>query len=149
MRCCGSFRNILFISLGMRACKTQSTNMSDLNEEAYKFSHCYNRQDRIKKYFGKMTQIIRYNPNKDVTITVIFCLQSSQLAELLWTDPGIKEWSWCARPNLRFCNNINNNNNNKKKKKALAGNEWSNILPKSSQARKKPPPPPVLPIRFS
>ena len=26
--------------------------------------------------------------------------QSSQLAEPLWTDHGIKEWNWCARANL-------------------------------------------------
>ena len=59
--------------------------------------------------------------------------QSSQLAEPLRIDPGIKEWNQYTRANLHF--------NKKYLKKAQAANEWSNILPKSSQARKKPPPP--------
>ena len=50
--------------------------------------------------------------------------QSSQLAELLWTDPGIK-----TRTSVRELISIS-----KRKEKAQA-----NILPKSSQARKKPP----------
>ena len=51
--------------------------------------------------------------------------QSSQLAEPLSTDPGLK-----SGINVR-----------ERKKRE---NEWSNILPKSSQARKKPPIPPQL-----
>ena len=57
-------------------------------------------------------------------------LQSSQFAELLWTDPCLKSGIRLRALNL------------KKKKKAQAGNELSNILPKFSHARKKPPPPP-------
>ena len=53
--------------------------------------------------------------------------QSSQLAEPLWTDPGIK-----SGISVRELISIS-----KKKKKALAGNEWLNFLPQSSQARKK------------
>ena len=56
--------------------------------------------------------------------------QSSQLAEPLWTDSGIKS-GITARALI---------STSKKKKKAQAGNEWSNILPKTSTARKKPPP---------
>ena len=59
--------------------------------------------------------------------------QSSQLAEPLWTDPGIKS-------GINVCKQISTS---KKKKNVQAGNKWSNILPKSSQARKKPPPPKV------
>ena len=55
--------------------------------------------------------------------------QSSQLAEPLWTDPGIKEWNLCARANLHL----------KKKSAGGAGNKWSNIVQKSSQARKERP----------
>ena len=55
--------------------------------------------------------------------------QSSQLAEPLWTDPGIKN-GISVRELIFFF----------KKEKAQAGNEWSNILPKSPKARKKPPP---------
>ena len=55
--------------------------------------------------------------------------QLSQLAEPLWTDPGIK--SGISAHELSPLQ--------KKKKKEQAGNEWSNILPKFSQARKKPP----------
>ena len=54
-------------------------------------------------------------------------LQSSQLAEPLWTDPGLK-----SEISLRELIST-------LKKKAQAGNELSNILPKSSHARKKPP----------
>ena len=57
-------------------------------------------------------------------------IHSSQLAEPLWTDPGVKG-------GISMHELISTS---KKKKKAQAGNEWSNILPKSSQARKKPPP---------
>ena len=56
-------------------------------------------------------------------------LQSSQLAEPLWTDPGIKigiSVRKLVSPSPP-------------KKKALAGNEWSNIVTKSLQARKKQP----------
>ena len=55
--------------------------------------------------------------------------QSSQLAEPLWTDPGLK----CGISVHELIST--------KKTKAQAGNELSNILPKSWQARKKPPPP--------
>ena len=50
--------------------------------------------------------------------------QSSQLAEPLWTDPGLKSGISVLI----------------KKTKARSGNEWSNVLPKSSEARKKPKP---------
>ena len=53
--------------------------------------------------------------------------QSSQLAEQLWTDPGIK--SEISVRELIF-------SYKKKKKKTEAGNEWSKILPKSSQEEK-------------
>ena len=56
--------------------------------------------------------------------------QSSQLAEPLWTDPGLKS-GISVRDLL---------STSKKKKKAHAGNEWSNILPKFSLAREKPQP---------
>ena len=59
--------------------------------------------------------------------------QSSQLAEPLWTDPGLK-----SRISLR---ELISTLKRKEKKKAQAGNELSNILPKSSHTRKKPPPP--------
>ena len=55
--------------------------------------------------------------------------QSSQLAEPLWTDPGLKS-------DISFHELISTF----KKKKMQAGNKMSNILPKSSHARKKPPP---------
>ena len=55
--------------------------------------------------------------------------QSSQLAEPLWTDPGLK--SGISLHELI-------STLKKKKKKASAGNELSNMLPKSSHARKKP-----------
>ena len=58
-------------------------------------------------------------------------LQSSQLAEPLWSDPDIKS-------GISMCELIPTAK--KKKKKAHAGNEWSNILPRSSQAKKKPLP---------
>ena len=54
--------------------------------------------------------------------------QSSQLAEPLWTDPGIKSGI-----------SVHDLISTLKKKKAQAGNELSNILPKSSHAGKKPP----------
>ena len=56
--------------------------------------------------------------------------QSPQLAEPLWTDPGLKS-------GIRVRKRIST------QKKAQAGNEWSNILPKSLQARKKPPSSPI------
>ena len=56
----------------------------------------------------------------------------SQLAELLWTDPGIKS----AISVHDLFSTL------KKKKKAQVGCEWSNLLPKSLHAWKKPPPPP-------
>ena len=48
---------------------------------------------------------------------------SSQFAEPLWTDPGIKSGIGVRELISTL-------------KKAQAGNEWLNILPKSSQARK-------------
>ena len=54
----------------------------------------------------------------------------SQLAEPLWTDPGMK--SGISVRELIFALK-------KKKKKARAGNELPNILPKFSHARTKPP----------
>ena len=56
---------------------------------------------------------------------------SSQLAEPLWTDFGIKSAITWGQANVHF---------KKKKKKHRRGNEWSNILPKSSQVMKKLPP---------
>ena len=59
--------------------------------------------------------------------------KSSQLAEPLWTDPGLK-----SRISVR---KLISSSKRKKEKKGQMWNEWSNILPKSSQARKKPPSP--------
>ena len=53
-------------------------------------------------------------------------LQSSQLAEPLWTNPGLQ-----SKISLRGLISTS-----KKKKKAQAGNESSDILPKSSHVRK-------------
>ena len=53
----------------------------------------------------------------------------SQLAEPLWTDPGIKSGLSVREQNIHF-----------QKEKKQEGNEWSSILPKSLQVRKKPPP---------
>ena len=67
--------------------------------------------------------------------------QPPQLAEPLWTDPGLK--SGISAREL-----ISTQKKKKKKggaggnKETQAGNELSNSLPKSSHARKKPPPPP-------
>ena len=61
-------------------------------------------------------------------------LQSSQLTEPLWTDPGLKS-------GIGVCMLISTENNNNNKN-AQVGNECLYILPKSSQVRKKPPPPP-------
>ena len=64
--------------------------------------------------------------------------QSSQLAEPLWADPGIK--SGISVREL--------SSSKTKPKKAQAGN--SNFVPKSSQlARKKPAAPPLLIFRLS
>ena len=60
--------------------------------------------------------------------------QSSQLAESLWTDSGIK--SGISKREL-----ISTRRRKERKKKAQAGNEWSNVLSKPSQTGKKPPPP--------
>ena len=67
-------------------------------------------------------------------------LQSSQLADPLWTDPGLKS-GISARANLHTHTHT--------KKKAQAGNEWLNILSNYFQARKMPPPPPPLPRKNS
>ena len=56
--------------------------------------------------------------------------QLSQLAEPLWTDPGMKTESGISVHELIFT----------LKKKARVGNEWSNILLKSLQARLNSPP---------
>ena len=61
--------------------------------------------------------------------------QSSQLAEPLWTDPGLK--SGPGVPEL-----ISTHTHTHTHTQAQAGSERANILPKSSQVRKKPPPPP-------
>ena len=53
--------------------------------------------------------------------------QSSQLAEPLWTEPGLKS----GINERELISTL--------KKKAQAGNELLNILPKSSHSRKKPP----------
>ena len=57
-----------------------------------------------------------------------------QLAELLWTDPGIMS-------GISVRELISTSKNKNKTQKAPVENEWSNILPKSLQARKEPPPP--------
>ena len=49
--------------------------------------------------------------------------QSSQLAEPLWTDPGLKS-------GISVRELISTQKKKKRKKEAQAGNEWSNILPK-------------------
>ena len=59
-----------------------------------------------------------------------FCHSGSQLAEPLWTDPGLQS-EISVRELISAL---------KKKKKARVGNELSNILPKSSHAKKIPPP---------
>ena len=51
--------------------------------------------------------------------------QSSQFAEPLWTDPGLKSGISVLELAL---------------KRSAGGDELSNIFPKSSHARKKPPP---------
>ena len=61
-------------------------------------------------------------------------LQSSQLAEPLWTDYGINSEISVREP-IPSPKKI-------KGKKVKAENEWSNILPKFSQSRKEPSPPP-------
>ena len=58
--------------------------------------------------------------------------QPPQLAEPLWTDPGIK--SGIGVHELI-------STQKKKKKKGQAGNKLSNIFPKFSHARKRPPSP--------
>ena len=55
-------------------------------------------------------------------------LQSCQLAEPLWTDPGLKSGSGVREPT-----STSNNNN----KKAQAGNEFSNLSVRSSRAREE------------
>ena len=60
--------------------------------------------------------------------------KSSELAESLWTDPGIKN-------GISVRELISALKKKKKEEEAQAGNEWSNIQAKFSQARKKPPPP--------
>ena len=60
---------------------------------------------------------------------------SSQLTELLWTDPGLKWRNWYVRVDFHF---------KKKKKKTQAGSESSNLPQKLSLARKEPPPPCIV-----
>ena len=62
-------------------------------------------------------------------------LQSSRLAEPLWTDLGLKS-------GISLRELISTLKKKKRKKKALTGNELSNILIKSLHSRKKPAPPP-------
>ena len=58
--------------------------------------------------------------------------QSFQLAEPLWTDPGLKS-------GISMCDLISTYKKRKeKKRKRQAGNELLNILPKSSHTRTKP-----------
>ena len=54
-------------------------------------------------------------------------LQSSQLAEPLWTNPGVKSGISVRK--------LISDEKKREKKKAQAGNERSNFLPKSSHAR--------------
>ena len=63
--------------------------------------------------------------------------QSSQLADPLWTDPGLK-----SEISLRELISTLTTTT-----KVQAGNELSNILPKSLHTRKKPPPPPEVDFR--
>ena len=58
--------------------------------------------------------------------------QSSQLAEPLWTDPGIESGISVRE--------LTSTKKKKKRRKAQAGNAWSNIIPKSLQARKRSAP---------
>ena len=65
--------------------------------------------------------------------------QSSQLAEPLWTDPGLKKkkkWNWCARADLHF------------QKKKSTGGEGMNrqTFPPNPLKRGKRPPPPRLSV---
>ena len=55
-------------------------------------------------------------------------LKSSQLAEPLWTDPGLQS-------GISLCELISTLKKKKYFKKAQAGNELPNILPKSMPAR--------------
>ena len=54
--------------------------------------------------------------------------QSSQLAEPLWTDPGIK--SGISVREVISIKNKTKQTNKQTSKNAQAGNEWSNVLPK-------------------
>ena len=66
--------------------------------------------------------------------------QSSQSAEPLWTDPGLK--SGISVRELISTSNLRQKEERKKERKgkiALSWNEWSNVLPKSSRTKKKPP----------
>ena len=65
--------------------------------------------------------------------------QSSQLAELLWTDPGINS-GISARELI--------STSKQRKTEAQAGNEWSNILPKFSPARGKKTPHQIRQIKL-
>ena len=71
-----------------------------------------------------------------VCCNTILSVQSSQLAEPLWTDPGLKKWNLCARADL---------NSKKKKKRGGEGadGEWisKNLrpspVPRKRQKKKK------------
>ena len=63
--------------------------------------------------------------------------QLSQLAEPLWTGPGLKS-------GISVCDLLQ-----KKKKKKQAENELSNIVPGFSHSGRKPPPPPHVSIAKS
>ena len=60
--------------------------------------------------------------------------QSSQLAEPLWTDPGLESGVSVHKLISTL------KKKEKKQKEVQVGNELLNILPKSSHTRKKPPP---------
>ena len=64
-------------------------------------------------------------------------LQSSQLAELLWTDPGVRSEISSARPDLHF--------KKKKKKRRRGMHRRTRSALIFLAARKKPPPPPPSP----
>ena len=74
----------------------------------------------VRAYFGNLSgnELTHNSPGNSQP-------QSSQLTELLWTDPDLKSGVSVAELIYTL-----------KKKKVQAGNEWSNILPKSLQVRK-------------
>ena len=75
-----------------------------------------------------------------VLCNCVYCYQQaySQLAEPLWTDPGLKCGVGARELTSTSKNKQTNKQTNKQEKEAQAGNESSNFPPMSSQARKKP-----------